>query len=264
MENEFLKVMRKKTNSELKQIVTFDRSKFNPVAIEAAEEEIIARNFDENLSAEINTKKANFENLKKPQSESKEFTINYSAKWYLISFGLFIFFVFCTPLFLSNSYKFGIPLIQGILISSFVVFGLLNLENLNDVLYLEKIEDTYTRIRNIFGFAVTLIVSYMFLAIYHQNEINNEINKNGIFTKASIINGQEIVTWRLRTGNSSSYNLTIAFTTKEGKNYKIATDVSDDVYLNVEPNQEVKIKYLPSDPTIVKIIIGNLNTNKFN
>jgi hypothetical protein len=41
MENEFLKVMQKKANSELKQIVTLDWHKYNPKAIEAAEEEII-------------------------------------------------------------------------------------------------------------------------------------------------------------------------------------------------------------------------------
>ena len=263
MENEFLKVMRKKTNSELKQIVTIDSYKFNPKAIEAAEQEIIERNFDENLSVEINTKKTNFDDVNKSEDEIKEFNTNYSSKWYLISFGLFIFFIFFTPLFLSNSYKYSIPLIQGILISLFVLCGLLNLENLSHILYLEKINDTYTRIRNIFGFTITLIVSYMFLALYHQNEIESEINKNGMFAEASIIDGNETVTRRLRTGRSSKYNLTIEFKTKDGKNYKINTDVSYDVYTNVEPNEKVKIIYLPNDPTILKIIKGNINTDKF-
>jgi hypothetical protein len=93
-----------------------------------------------------------------------------------------------------------------------------------------------TRIRNIFGFTITLIISYVFLAIYHQNEIESEINKKGIFAKALIIDGNKTVSKRLRTGKSSTYNLTIEFKTKEEKNYKINTNVSYDVYSNVEPN----------------------------
>jgi hypothetical protein len=103
----------------------------------------------------------------------------------------------------------------------------------------------------------------MFLALYHQNEIESEINKNGKFTEALIIDGNETVTRRLRTGESSTYNLTIEFKTNDGKNYKINTDVSYDVYSNVVPYEIVKIKYLPNDPTILKIIKGNINTDKF-
>jgi hypothetical protein len=264
MENEFLKVMREKTNSELKDIVTINRSKFNPKAIEAAEEEIIERNFDENLTIEITSKKTNIEEIEeKDVEEIKEFKSNYSLKWYLISVGLLIFFIFFTPLFLSNSYKFGVPLIQGILISSFVLFGLLNLENLNSILYLEKKNDIFTRVRNIFCVTITLIVSILYLSVHHQNEIDREINKNGLFTVASIIDGAETVTQSYRTGRRSTYNLTINFKTKQEKDYKIITDVSYDVYSNVLPNEVVLIKYLPDDPTILRIIKGNINTEKF-
>ena len=66
MENTFLELMREKTNNELIQIVTINRSKYNPTAIEAAESEIIIRNFDENLSIELKSNLKNIDDVKKP------------------------------------------------------------------------------------------------------------------------------------------------------------------------------------------------------
>lgn len=49
----FSKLMMTKSNAELIQIITTDRVKFKKEAVEAAEKEIINRNFDEILTNEL-------------------------------------------------------------------------------------------------------------------------------------------------------------------------------------------------------------------
>ena len=46
MENEFAKVMSERTDEELIKIVTVERERYNPTAIEAADAEIEKRNID--------------------------------------------------------------------------------------------------------------------------------------------------------------------------------------------------------------------------
>ena len=48
MENEFKKVMSERTDEELIKIVTVERERYNPTAIEAADSEIEKRNIDKN------------------------------------------------------------------------------------------------------------------------------------------------------------------------------------------------------------------------
>jgi len=65
MENEFKDVMSKKTNEELIKIITIERNKYNPIAIEAVETEIEKRNIDKKTFEEIRE----VESFKKTQKE---------------------------------------------------------------------------------------------------------------------------------------------------------------------------------------------------
>lgn len=56
MENEFAKVMSERTDEELIKIVTADKDKYNPTAIEAAELEVDKRNIDTRRFEEIKQK----------------------------------------------------------------------------------------------------------------------------------------------------------------------------------------------------------------
>ncbi|MCZ4318475.1 RDD family protein [Aequorivita sinensis] len=56
MENEFAKVMSERTDEELIKIVTAERDKYNPTAIEAAELEVDKRNIDTSKFEEIKEK----------------------------------------------------------------------------------------------------------------------------------------------------------------------------------------------------------------
>ena len=56
MENEFMKAMSERTDEQLIKIVTAERDKYNPTAIDAAEFEITKRNIDTNKFEEIREK----------------------------------------------------------------------------------------------------------------------------------------------------------------------------------------------------------------
>ena len=56
MENEFAKTMSERTDEELIKIVTAERDKYNPSAIEAAESEVAKRNIDTSKFEEIKEK----------------------------------------------------------------------------------------------------------------------------------------------------------------------------------------------------------------
>lgn len=69
MENEFQEVMSQRTDEELIKIVTVERGKYNPTAIEAAESEVKKRNIDTGKFAEIK-EKATIEKEKKETVDS--------------------------------------------------------------------------------------------------------------------------------------------------------------------------------------------------
>ena len=56
MENEFTKAMSERTDEQLIKIVTAERDKYNPAAIDAAESEVAKRNIDTNKFQEIKEK----------------------------------------------------------------------------------------------------------------------------------------------------------------------------------------------------------------
>ena len=56
MENEFMKAMSERTDEQLIRIVTAERDKYNPTAIDAAEFEVTKRNIDTNKFEEIREK----------------------------------------------------------------------------------------------------------------------------------------------------------------------------------------------------------------
>ncbi len=69
MENEFQEVMSQRTDEELIKIVTVERGKYNPTAIEAADSEVEKRNIDTSKFAEIK-EKATIEKEKKEKVDS--------------------------------------------------------------------------------------------------------------------------------------------------------------------------------------------------
>ncbi|MFC4221229.1 RDD family protein [Flagellimonas marina] len=69
MENEFAKVMSERTDEELIKIVTVERDKYNPTALEAADSEIENRKINTSTFKEIRDK-ANAEKIQKQKVDS--------------------------------------------------------------------------------------------------------------------------------------------------------------------------------------------------
>lgn len=69
MENEFAKVMSERTDEELIKIVTVERGKYNPIALEAADSEIEKRKID-NSTFQVIRNKANAEKIQKQKVDS--------------------------------------------------------------------------------------------------------------------------------------------------------------------------------------------------
>ncbi len=69
MENEFAKVMSERTDEELIKIVTVERDKYNPTALEAADTEVEKRNIDTSTFQEIR-EKATTEKIQKQKVDS--------------------------------------------------------------------------------------------------------------------------------------------------------------------------------------------------
>ncbi|MEW7289382.1 RDD family protein [Aquimarina sp. 2304DJ70-9] len=105
MENEFQEVMSQRTDEELIKIVTVERGKYNPTAIEAADSEVEKRNIDTSKFAEIK-EKATIEKEKKEKVDSNvvssftrflNFIIDFIVWLVLASITTFIVGLFINP-----------------------------------------------------------------------------------------------------------------------------------------------------------------------
>lgn len=95
MENEFAKVMSERTDEELIKIVTVEREKYNPTAIEAADAEVEKRNIDTSEFEKIR-EKATAEKEQKEKVDSNvvgsgirfvNFLIDFIV-WLVLAFGI--------------------------------------------------------------------------------------------------------------------------------------------------------------------------------
>lgn len=126
MENEFTKVMSERTDEQLIKIVTAEREKYNPIAIEAAEFEIGKRNIDPNKFSEIKEratvektiKEAIDKNTVRSLTRFLNFIIDFVV-WLILAFLLSLFI----DLFLQTSDQFLLQLFGYIFIfGSFIAY----------------------------------------------------------------------------------------------------------------------------------------------
>ena len=122
MENEFAKVMSERTNEELIKIVTVERKRYNPTAIEAADSEIEKRNIDTDEFEKIK-EKATVEKEQKQNVDSNVVSsgirflnlIIDSIVWYILIVIVFFIVGLIFPTYIINN-NFTVALINLILI----------------------------------------------------------------------------------------------------------------------------------------------------
>ena len=120
MENEFTKAMSKRTDEELIKIVTAERDKYNPAAIDAAESEVAKRNIDTNKFEEIKEKETFGKVAKKKVDSSgvgsgKRF-LNFIIDFFTCIIGTSIL-VFILSFFISTSDELLLSLFSYLLFS---------------------------------------------------------------------------------------------------------------------------------------------------
>lgn len=184
---------------------------------------------------------------------------NNSLKWYLISITLFIFFLFCTTINLYHTYGYLLIITESIISVFFIILGLNKLKDFNELLY-SNLGETISN--NSYLLIASILISGIILSFTLEKRTDNEIIENGISTKAIITDGHMEVSESVKR-TFTSYELNIVFTSKDGQENNILTKVDKEVYESLSKNLSVEIKYLPSNPAILKIISGNSNVQKF-
>ena len=145
----------------------------------------------------------------------------------------------------------------------FIAFATLNINSSYEIFTIdEKVES-----QKLSSVLIPFLSFFVFSIIIYNAidyKINRKIDKEGVFTKAKVINGEEIITKSLRRGRSESYNLVLGYTdAKTNTNYESKIDVDAEVFNSVYKDQTIEIKYLPSNPSILKVMVGDENIQKF-
>ncbi|HEY9046476.1 MAG TPA: hypothetical protein VIN08_11300, partial [Ohtaekwangia sp.] len=94
------------------------------------------------------------------------------------------------------------------------------------------------------------------------NRLDNLLKEKGIITTARVRDGFT-VTRRSRRSTSKTATIQVTFKLKDGKLFNTGSEVSEEVFDNLARGQGVDIIYLPTDPSIFKVIIGSENAAKF-
>jgi hypothetical protein len=187
-----------------------------------------------------------------------------SNKWFLAAFVLFSIFVFLTPINLYHAMGVFLALIEGVLCAGFVFMGLVQVNSFNDLLFLNsedypKLNDSGTIVIPV----VVIILGAICFSMSTSGRTNALIKEKGVSALATITSGFQKTTKSIRRGSQSSYYVQLSFTLTNGKVYNTSSDVSSEVYQSVSLGQAVEIKYLPENPSIFKIMVGNENIREF-
>jgi len=190
-------------------------------------------------------------------------SIKASPKWNIVAVLLFISFLLFTPLTTYNSFGVWLAMLESLVCAFFVFIGIMELETIKDVLYIneehkEKLEES----KVVYVPLTCFVVGGMLLFLILDNRLDNEINKNGVFTKAVVIDGQRSVSKSIRRQTETN-KLTISFSSKDGKDHVYSTKISREIFQSVSKGLEIEVKYLPDHPELFKIIVGNENVRKF-
>src|SRR5688572_5189159 len=135
--------------------------------------------------------------------------------------------------------------------------GIMGFENFNDIFYYEDYKEKLNEKSSaIYVPIASLIFGSILLYFILDNRLDNELDKNGVFTNAIIIDGQRSVSKSIRRRTETN-TLTVSFKSQEGRDYTYSTKISKEIFESVSKGLVVQIKYLPKNPSIFKLMVGN-------
>lgn len=186
-----------------------------------------------------------------------------SGKWIIVAGLISLSSIFFTSISLYHTLGLYLCLIEAFFCAAFLYIGLLGIDSLSDIPFITeaeypKLNDTATMAIPIIAFVVLGFV----ISLNTDNRLDNVLKEKGVVTTAMIRDGFQ-VSRRSRRGASTTSAIQITFRLKDGKLFNASSDVSDEVYENLVRGQGVDIIYLPTNPSLFKVIIGNENAQKF-
>lgn len=184
-------------------------------------------------------------------------------KLFIIALLLLVSFIYFTPLSLFFKYSVVTSMVEGFVIAFSIFLSILNISSFYELSEIDEIEKS----KNLSSILIPFI-SFVISGVIIFNSINyrldSKIENEGIFTKALIVDGQQIIYESLRRGQSSEFNVLVSFNdTVSKKDFKVMTEINRDVFNLIYKDQSIEIKYLKSDPTIFKLMVGDENVKKF-
>ncbi|PZX09800.1 hypothetical protein LX69_03523 [Breznakibacter xylanolyticus] len=190
------------------------------------------------------------------------FLKNPSAKWSLISLGLFLCFLFFTPITFYFSFNFWLVFIQAFICGFLIFLTTAKVRRFTDLYNLNAKDYESSDISRILliPFFVSIILFFLFMN-YYEFKIYKKIEREGVITNATIINGQRVISGSIRR-KFEKIELNVEFKTKNGEVKNYTTKVDREIFESVSKGLEVEIKYLPETPEIFKLIVGNENVQK--
>ena len=186
-----------------------------------------------------------------------------AGKWIIVAGLIALISIFFTSISLYHTLGIYLSLIEAFLCGAFLYMGLLGINSFSDIPFVTeaeypKLNDTITMVIPIVAFVVLVFA----ISLNTENRLDSLLQEKGLITTARIRDGFQ-VSRRSRRGISTTSAIQITFRLKDGKLFNASSDVSDEVYENLVRGQGVDIIYLPTNPSLFKVIIGNENAQKF-
>lgn len=183
------------------------------------------------------------------------------SKWIIYSVLLFIIFLF-TPIGIYNSLGIWIAFAEAIICASFVLIGLMGINHINEIFYINDFvsEEKQQQLRlALIPFCVFLFGTITLFFLF-EHKIESALKTEGVVTTATILDGSQTVTKSLRRGTRESSEIIFEFKDQNDVVYQLDKSVTNDFFRNSAKGMEIKIKYLPSNPKIFKILTEEENS----
>jgi|GEM_PF-3952326 len=183
------------------------------------------------------------------------------SKFYILHFTLALVFLALMIIF----YPLGLYA-KGFIMPSFIVsivftallyFGFNSLEKNNKNIGKDYNENSWALWSSIL-LVVGFILSAAIFIFGMGSRKDAQIEKNGIFTKAIVVDG-----YSERSRRTNTNMVTIEFIAEDGTKHRHERDVITSVYSNVAIGQQIEIKYLKQDPSVFDFVVGDKNTKKY-
>lgn len=186
-----------------------------------------------------------------------------SGKWIIVAALIALSSIFFTSISLYHTLGIYLCLIEAFFCAAFLYMGLLGINSFSDIPFVTeaeypKLNDTITMVIPIVVFVILVFA----ISLSTENRLDSLLQEKGLITTARIRDGFQ-VSRRSRRGVSTTSAIQITFRLKDGKLFNASSDVSDEVYENLVRGQGVDIIYMPTNPSLFKVIIGNENAQKF-